>query len=245
MSGFVAFSLVASSIYIVNDIKDRHHDKLHPKKRLRPIAAGTVSVREAVILALCLVSAAGAILCMLHASWLATGLICFYAISNIAYSFGLKNVPIVDVFILSLGFVVRVYFGAAIIGVEVSKWLYLAILAFSFYLSLGKRRNEIIANGSKTRKVNKYYTEAFLDKNMYVCLGLTLMYYSLWSVDPSQKHKLIVFTVPLVILIVMAYSLRVENSDSDGDPVSVVLGNKTLLALMAAYGFIILTLVYL
>ena len=160
------------------------------------------------------------------------------------YSFGFKNMPIVDVAILSLGFVIRVLYGGYSVGIQVSKWLYLAILAFSFYLALGKRRNEIRLNGTKTRKVNKHYTQEFLDKNMYVCLGLTVVYYSLWAIDPAQVHKLMYLTIPVVIMITMAYSLSIEGSNSDGDPVSVLLGNKALLALVALYGLLITGLVY-
>jgi len=241
---FVAFSLVASAVYIINDLNDRHLDALHPKKKYRPIASGKVSVPEAIALAVGLLLLAGLFQYLARVTLASVGLLSFYFGINMLYSFGFKNMPIVDVAILSLGFVIRVLYGGYSVGIQVSKWLYLAILAFSFYLALGKRRNEIRLNGTKTRKVNKHYTQEFLDKNMYVCLGLTVVYYSLWAIDPAQVHKLMYLTIPVVIMITMAYSLSIEGSNSDGDPVSVLLGNKALLALVALYGLLITGLVY-
>jgi 4-hydroxybenzoate polyprenyltransferase len=241
---FIVFSLVASTVYIINDLKDRRLDALHPTKKFRPLASGAVSVTGAIVFMVALLAVAAAVAYAANLSLTSLALLGFYLLINVLYSMGLKNVPILDVAILSLGFVLRVYYGGSAIDVEISKWLYLAILAFSFYLSLGKRRNEIRANGTKTRKVNKFYSQQFLDKNMYVCLGLTIAYYSLWAVDPAQKHKLMFWTIPLVIMVVMAYSLAIEESSSDGDPVSVVLGNKPLLAMAAACAVLTTCLVY-
>ncbi len=242
---FCAFSLAASAVYVINDVKDKDLDALHPKKKYRPIAAGKVSVAEAWILTILLLGVSLAIQVLAGFSLATMGLLGFYILINLLYSFGLKNIPIIDVAILSLGFVLRVFYGGDAIGVVVSKWLYLAILAFSFYLSLGKRRNEIRTTGRETRKVNKFYNQEFLDKNMYVFLGLTVIYYSLWAIDPSQPHHLMFWTVPVVIIIIMAYSLAVEEPGSDGDPVSVLFSNKPLLALIAFYCFLMAGLIYL
>jgi decaprenyl-phosphate phosphoribosyltransferase len=241
---FVSFSLVASSVYIINDLKDRQLDALHPVKKLRPLASGTVGKPAAIALAVALLMIAGSIQYFAGLSVLSAGLLAFYVLINLLYSFGLKNIPIVDVAILALGFVLRVYYGGEAVGIGISKWLYLSVLAFSFFVSLGKRRNEIRANGTKTRVVNQFYNHSFLDKNMYVCLSLTILYYSLWAIDPLQKHKLIFWTVPVVIVIVMAYSLAVESAQSDGDPVNLVLKNKPLLALIGFYGILMIILVY-
>ena len=241
---FVAFSLAASAIYVVNDLRDRKLDALHPKKKFRPIASGEVSPRAAVVTAVALLIIAGAIQVLAHFSWNSIALLYGYVGINLLYSFGLKNYPIVDVAILSLGFVLRVYYGGVALDINVSKWLYLAILAFSFYMSLGKRRNELRSNGAKTRKVNRYYTQDFLDKNMYVFFALTIVYYSMWVIDPAQIHKRMIWTVPLVIVIAMTYSLAVEGAESDGDPVSVVLNNKPLFLLSVVAGLLMLGLVY-
>lgn len=245
ISGFVAFSLVASVVYIINDLNDRKLDQRHPKKKFRPIASGEVSASAAATMAVVLLLIAGVVQYYSNFSLLSVGLLVVYLLINILYSLGLKNIPIADVTILSLGFIIRVFYGADMIGVEVSNWLYLAVLAFSFYLSLGKRRNEIKAVGFFTRKVNRFYTQEFLDKNMYVCLGLTIMYYSLWAIDPTQSHKYMFLSVPVVLMIVMTYSLSIESAQSDGDPVNVVLRSKALLGLLAFYGVLMAGLVYL
>lgn len=244
VKAFIIFSLVASGIYIVNDLKDRKLDALHPKKKTRPIASGAISVTSAIVLTIILFTAAGFLQYLSEFSLASSGVLLSYVIINIAYSFGLKNVPIIDVLILSLGFVLRVVYGGYAADIEVSKWLYLAVMAFSFYLGLGKRRNEIRTVGRDARKVNRHYNQDFLDKNMYVCLGLGIAYYSLWAVDPIQQHKQVFWTIPLVIAIVMAYSLAVESAESDGDPVSVLTSNWHILVLVAIYGLLMTGVVY-
>ena len=103
---------------------------------------------------------------------------------NVAYSMGLKDVPLLDVTILASGFLLRVLFGAVLTGTEVSEWLYLTVLSGAFYFSLGKRRNELQKKkDGDTRKVLKYYTRDFLDKNMYMCLALLNTFYALWCKD--------------------------------------------------------------
>ncbi len=241
---FVAFSCVASAVYIINDLKDRELDFLHPKKKYRPIASGDVSTRAAILILVLLLGAAGAIGLFADFSAMSFCLLSIYLLTNIFYSFGLKNIPILDVAILSLGFVLRVFYGAFAVDVEVSKWLYLSILVFSLYLALGKRRNEIRINGHETRRVNRHYNQEFLDKNMYVFLGLTTAFYSLWAIEPAQKHPLVFWSIPVFIVLVMSYSLAVESSNSDGDPVNVILSSKPLQGLAIFYGILVALLVY-
>ena len=241
---FIAFLLAASAVYVINDLRDRRLDALHPKKKFRPIASGAVKPGAAATLAVVLLGVSLAMQIGADFSLASIGLLVGYVGINLLYSLGLKNVPIADVAILSLGFVLRVYYGGVAMNISVSKWLYLAILAFSFYMSLGKRRNEIRTVGSHTRKVNRFYSQDFLDKNMYVFFGLTIVYYSMWVVDPAQIHKRLIWTVPLVITIAMAYSLAVESGDSDGDPVNVLLSNKPLLAVTVITCLLMFGLVY-
>jgi len=241
---FVVFSLVASSVYIINDLRDKEFDAKHPRKKNRPIASGAVSTGSAIAVLIALLAAATYIQFLVNWSPAPVALLVVYLLINTAYSFGLKNIPIVDVTILSVGFVIRVLYGGFSEGIEVSKWLYLAILAFSFYLGLGKRRNELLSHGAETRAVNKFYSHGFLDKNMYVFLGLTITYYSLWAIEPTQLHKSVYLSVPFVIAIVMAYSMAIETGDSDGDPVSVVLSKNYLMWLLGVYALLMFYLVY-
>ncbi len=245
---FLAFSFCSSVVYIINDIKDKEKDKIHEKKKNRPIASEIISVKSASILAILLFILSIffqylAVYKIIHISFI---YLLIYLIINILYSFGLKDIPLVDIFILSMGFLIRVIFGASILKIEVSNWLYLTIMSAAFYLGLGKRRNEIKKSGNKSREVLKYYNEAFLDKNMYMCLSLSIMFYSLWTVDSNNIVKFgnkLVLTVPFVILILMKYSLNIEG-DCLGDPVDLVLNDKVLAILILLYGIIVMTIVY-
>ena len=154
---------------------------------------------------------------------------------NLLYSFGLKNIPIVDVTILAFGFVLRVLYGGLLLDIEISNWLFLTVLSVSFYMALGKRNNELkkLKDG-KTRSVLKQYTQEFLDKNMYVFLGLSIVFYSLWA-TMGVSGSLFRYSVIFVILIVMKYSLNLEG-DSLGDPIDVLLHDYVLIALVVLYG---------
>lgn len=235
--GFAAFCMVSSVVYIINDIRDAEKDRCHPTKCKRPIAAGTVSVKNAWVLAA--VIFAIACLCnFLTYHPVSTALLALYLVLNLAYSFGLKNVPIVDVTILVAGFLIRILYGAFVTEITISNWLYFTVIALGFYFGLGKRRNELKQLGDgETRKVLKAYPISFLDKSMNMCLTLAIMFYALWSMDEntvSAYNEYLVFTVPIVMLIVMKYSLNIEG-DSDGDPVEVLIHDKILLTLCVVY----------
>lgn len=247
--GFISFSLVASIIYIVNDIQDVEADRLHETKKLRPLASDAISINQAKILAYCLLVIVFIlqIVFFKDSVWPSIILITYF-ILNILYSNSLKHYPIMDISILVSGFVLRVLYGSSITSIEISNWLYLTILMMSFYLALGKRRNELQKHSAKSRKVLQYYNQSFLDKNMYMCLALTIGFYSLWTVDPVTISRLtndyLVWTVPLVIIICMKYSLNIEK-ESDGDPVEVILKDKVLLALLVAFLFVCTGIIYL
>ena len=238
MIAFIAFCMTSSFIYVVNDIRDREKDRKHPTKRSRPIAAGTVSVENARRLAgLLLVTA---LICngfVFHP--VSTLLLTLYLILNMAYSFGLKNYPLVDISILVSGFLIRTVYGAVITDITISSWLYLTVIALSFYFALGKRRNELQSLGDgETRQVLKAYPISFLDKSMSMCMTLANVFYALWSMDEKTRSlyhtDYLIFTVPIVLLITLKYSLNVE-SKGDGDPVEVLLHDKVLLLLSGLY----------
>lgn len=248
MAGFAAFCFVSSVVYIINDIRDQEKDRKHPTKCHRPIAAGTVSVKGAWALAAALLLIA--VVCngvSFHPT--ATSLLALYLVLNLAYSFGLKNIPIVDITILVAGFLIRILYGALVTGITISNWLYLTVIALSFYFALGKRRNELkhISEG-QTRQVLKAYPISFLDKSMGMCLTLANVFYALWSMDEHTaslyNNNHLVFTVPIVLLITMKYSLDVEG-ESDGDPVEVLLHDKVLLALCVLYLAVMFMILYL
>ena len=239
---FAIFSLLSSIVYIINDIMDCEKDKLHPTKRERPIASGKVSKTHAGTIAVVL-GAIVLVLVIISGNWVAALWPLAYLICNFAYSIRLKNIPIVDVTIISLGFLFRMLYGADITGIIVSNWLYLTVLSISFYMGFGKRRNEWSATGNDTRTVLRFYTKDFLDKNMYVCLTLAITFYSLWCVDMSTAISNIMVTVPLVLVICMKYSLVVEGA-SDGDPIGVILHDQWLIGLTFLYIIVVVYMVY-
>lgn len=247
VAGFVSFCMVSSFVYIINDIRDKEKDSKHPTKCRRPIAAGTISVRNAWILAVILLLVA-AICNSLIFDIVPTMLLLLYLVLNLAYSFCLKNIPIVDITILVSGFLIRILYGALITDIAISNWLYLTVIALAFYFALGKRRNELkqLGNG-ETRKVLKSYSVSFLDKNMGMCLTLANVFYALWSMDEKTiyfyNNQYLIFTVPIVLLITLKYSLDVEG-DSDGDPVEVLIHDKVLLALCVLYLSVMFIILY-
>lgn len=238
VAAFLAFCATSSVVYIINDVRDRDKDRLHPTKCHRPIASGLVSLRQAALLAvlLCVVAAVANGL-VFHLS--ATFILLSYVLLNLAYSFGLKDVPILDITILAAGFVLRVIYGAIVTDIVISNWLYLAVFALSFYLALGKRRGELRHHQSgDTRAVLKAYPLDFLNRSMTMCLTLANVFYALWSMDQVTTaiyhNRFLIFTVPIVLLITLKYSLTIEGA-SDGDPVEVLLHDKVLLALVILY----------
>ena len=238
--GFAAFCLVASVVYVVNDIRDREKDRLHSTKCNRPIASGAVSVPAAAIVAVLFAAGAACILVYLGSIW-AGVILALYFLINIAYSCGMKNIPILDIVILAGGFVLRVMFGGVIIGEEVSSWLFFTVLAAAFFMGMGKRRNELMREENETRAVNKLYTKEFLDKNMYMCITLAVCFYAVWCITSptveSFSNPGITWTVPLVLVIFLRYSYRIERA-GDGDPINVLLKDWILM------GLVVLFLVY-
>ena len=238
---FIIFSFTASVVYIINDIKDIEKDKKHPIKCKRPLASGEISKNKAIITSILLLIAIGALMYLLYTK--INNIFIFiipfvYLVINILYSYLLKNIPIIDVSIIVLGFVLRVMYGGISINVEVSKYLYLMIIFGSFFLGFGKRRNEIIKNGDKSRKVLSMYNKEFLDKNMYVALSLAIVSYTLWCVDPTTIERIgndyIFWTIPILMIILLLYSLDIEGN-SHGDPIDVVLSDKKLIIAVIIY----------
>lgn len=248
--GFLVFSIVSSIIYIINDIFDIKKDKKHPIKCKRPLASGAITKKIAVciaivffIISILLIS----VLYMITDDLLVILIPLLYLVINISYSYKLKSIPILDVVIIVSGFLLRVMYGGIISNIEISKYLYLMIFFGGFFLGFGKRRNEIIKNGTKSRKVLTYYNEDFLNKNMYVDFSLAVVSYTLWCVDPfiidKIGHNYMFWTVPLFMIIMQLYSLDIEK-DSYGDPIDVIVRDKILIVLILIYIFTMGVMLY-
>ena len=155
-----------------------------------------------------------------------------------AYSFSLKEKTIIDVVILSLGFVLRVLYGGVIVQIPVSAMLVLTVFMFSLYMVMGKRRNEKRKLATETRDVLKLYSDAFLDRNMYMCLTIGIVFYSIWALSLNQY---MIYTTIFVVIICMRYNFILE-SDSLGDPVDVIFADKFLLGLIIIFGSLLVKL---
>lgn len=247
--GFIAFSMCASAVYALNDCLDAPQDRLHPRKKNRPVASGRISVRAALMLALVLVMLAAGVLRVgknrIEQFPQAALTLAAYVLMNVAYTvFGLKHVPIVDVSIVALGFVLRILFGSFLTGIQVSSWLLLTVMMASYYMSFGKRRNELRVSGQNTvRRVLSLYTLDFLTQSANMFLTLTIVFYALWSVDAQTEMRYVqgraVWSLPLVILILLVYHYDIDTKP-DGDPVEIILHDKWLVVLACVYAAMML-----
>lgn len=245
--GFFVFCLISSAVYIVNDIKDKDKDRLHPQKCNRPIASNKITVKNAIITAIVCLILASVLFCLIFNVW-ALLFLFIYVVINIFYSFGLKNIPLLDVSILVAGFLIRVVYGAIITDIKVSGWLYLTVISISFFLSFGKRRNELKQIGNTgTREALKGYGIGFLERCMYMCLTMANTYYALWAMSNvnNVNNEKKVMTVPIVMLISLKYCLDIEKDTSDGDPTEVLLQDKILILLCLLYAVLIIGILYL
>lgn len=239
-AALLVFCLASSFVYILNDARDVDEDRAHPKKKYRPLAIGAISVRAASAVAVSLL-----LLALLGCAILADnvlyslGAILAYIVLNITYSLGVKTKPIADITALALGFLLRVIFGGVFCGISISSWLFLTVLSMSFFLALGKRLGELTTHGITARKSLAFYSAGFLEKNMYMFLGLGLVFYSLWtfqrigSFNTSLNFSTIAYIVGILLAILMClrYSYDLECSNADGDPTEMLLGDSTLIIL--------------
>ena len=230
---FFAFSFMASFVYIMNDFVDIQKDKNHPRKKNRPIASGKISLTSATFISIFMIAlsilfnflATGS---LLNAS---LGVLLLYLVNNICYSFGMKNIPILDVSLLTAGFIIRVYYGAFVVGTPVSSWLFLTVLSASLYLGFGKRRKEFNAS-EEVRPVLKYYNKRFIENFMNITLTLVIVFYSFWTME--QDNVFLYISIPMLIVIFMQYMLFMETGD-EGDPVTVLFQHKSLMITALIY----------
>ncbi|MCX7114675.1 MAG: decaprenyl-phosphate phosphoribosyltransferase [Gammaproteobacteria bacterium] len=215
---FVLFCLAASSAYIINDIQDIDEDRLHPiKSTSRPLASG-----------LCNVSNAYCMLCMIYCV-LIFGFtlnpalilpITSYLILNLAYTWRLKYIPVVDIFTIAIGFVLRIYVGAVAIQVHVSAWMFVTTLCLALYLATIKRRQELLYQQTQTRKVLEQYTLPLIEKYADLSALSAVMFYSLFVM--STKPALIL-TIPLTLFGLFRYWFLIEKFKYGESPTDIVL----------------------
>jgi len=242
MWAFAAFCLGASAIYLVNDVMDRESDRRHPTKRNRPIAAGRVSVAQALTLAA--VCAAGAIFFGHRAAgdpipvW---PIVLGYMLLNFAYSAWLKHIVLVDAFCIAAGFLLRVIAGALAVPAVMSHWLLLCTMFLALFLALCKRKAEIDLLGEgrgEHRAILREYNAAFLDQMTTVLAACTIVTYTMYTVADETVQKFdgdrLVLTVPFVVFGLGRYLFLVHTQKGGGSPTKVLLGGDPLFAINTA-----------
>jgi 4-hydroxybenzoate polyprenyltransferase len=250
VAGFFLFCLISSAVYLFNDIADVEADRSHPEKKFRPIASGKLPMHVAWIAALVLTFIAipvGYLLSPLFALILTT-----YLIINLLYSRWLKHVAILDVLIISSGFVLRVAAGVILISpVErFSPWLYMITILFSLYIGLGKRRAEmsLLAQGASAhRKVFEGYTIPLLDQYITIVSGMTIIAYSLYTFSAPnlpENHSMML-TIPFVVYGIFRYLQLIQTGHAAGSPDEVALKDRPLQITVLLWGLAVIAIFYL
>ena len=226
-----AFCLAASSVYVFNDVADRERDRLHPKKKDRPIASGAVTVRSALILSAVLFLASVAVCAILGLP--SVLIVLTYIAMNVAYSLLLKKQTFIDVMIIATGFLLRVVAGAIAINVELSSWMLLTTFFLSLFLGFGKRRKEVTEGSNRHRAVFQDYTVELLNSLIIISASLTIITYSLYVVTSKAMIDLgrdkFIATIPFVVFGVFRYMFLIYRHNNGGDPAEVLLKDKVLL----------------
>ena len=247
LAAFAAFCLLASAVYVMNDLIDREQDRLHPEKKRRPLAAGAASVTAAVVLALaCLaVGSVAAVLWAGSAPWIFFA----YVALNVAYSFGLKHVVILDVFIIAAGFMLRILAGTLGLDIAPSQWLLLCGLMLTLFLGFAKRRaelNPLLADSAGHRRVLEHYTASMLDQFIGIAAAGTVISYALYTVSAETMAlhgtRGLIATVPFVLYGMLRYLWRLHARGGGGDPARELLTDPHLLAATAGWLLLVLAL---
>jgi 4-hydroxybenzoate polyprenyltransferase len=247
VAAFLLFSVLSSGTYLLNDAADADADRRHPLKRNRPIAAGRISVRLAVTVAVSSLTIGVGLSALLDYR---LGLVALgYVVLMLAYTFALKHLVLIDVFAIAGGFVLRAAAGAAVIHVSISPWLYLCTILLSLFLGFGKRRHELLLLEERAgghRRNLEEYTGPLLDDLINIVAGATIIAYSLYTFfgsAASRNHAMMV-TIPFVLYGVFRYLLLVNRTDFAGAPEEAVWRDVPLLADLVLWAVTAATVLY-
>jgi len=248
-SGFILFSLVASSIYIFNDIMDVEYDRAHPEKKNRPVAAGLLSVPAAHAGAI--VFAAAGLIGALTLDRVFFAILLSYLIINFAYTIKIKKMVILDIMCISSGFVLRVLAGTELAEVTPSDWLILCTIMLSLFLGFSKRRHELAVTGAKAvshRKVLGEYSLSFLDQMIAVATACTVMSYALYTVSPQTVYRFgtrnLVFSIPFVIYGIYRYLYLIHQKNMGGNPTRELVRDVPLLINALLWALVVVLIIY-
>ena len=248
LAAILLFSLASGAVYIFNDIQDIDRDREHPLKKFRPIASGTVSEKNALIFFYMFVAL------VLPAAFLLDmgfGIVVLsYIVVQILYSRFLKNVVILDVIVISLGFLLRVIAGAVVIHVEISNWILVCTMLLSLFLALSKRRHELTLLDDKAythRTILREYSAYLLDQMIGVVTSATLIAYIIFTLSDETAAKFgknMIWTVPFVLYGIFRYLYLVHRKDGGGRPEEILLSDIPLQLDILAYGIVAVLIIY-
>ncbi|MEW6030655.1 MAG: decaprenyl-phosphate phosphoribosyltransferase [Chloroflexota bacterium] len=248
VAGAMAFSLLASAVYIINDIADVEADRQHPTKRSRPIAAGTLPVPAALASAVVIVLVFLPVAYWLSPAFALISLV--YFALNLVYSKWLKHIVLLDIIVLASFYVIRVAAGVALIDVvRFSPWIYIFTVFLSLLIGTGKRRaelSELAAEAGNQRRVLEGYTLNFLDQMITLASGMTIITYGLYTfsaVNLPENHMMML-TIPFIIYAVMRYQYLLQVQNTGGAPEDLVLADRPLQMAIALWGLTVLIIFY-
>ncbi len=247
---FIGFSFLASAVYVFNDWIDRHEDAQHPEKKSRPIAAGRIKAASAfsfLALLLCL----GGITSYL-VSLEVLLLVLTYLILNLAYTLKLKHIAIIDIVVIATGFVLRLLVGAEATQVDLSHWIIVMTFLLALFLSLAKRRDDVLIylkTDQKMRKVIDGYNLKFLDAAMVMTSTIVIVAYVLWSITPEVADRLntqnIYLTAVFVVLGILRYMQIAFVEEKSGNPSKVLLRDRFIQLTLGGWLSTFVWLIYL
>ena len=242
LGGFVAFCLLSGAVYIVNDLADVESDRLHPLKRFRPIASGRLKPGAAKVSAV--VATAIALVGGFVLDW--------RFLMQLAYSFKLKHLVVLDVMTVAAGFALRAVAGTVLVHVTISSWLFVCTILFALFVALAKRRHELVfleGGGAAHRAVLENYSEALLDQMMAVATSSTVIAYCLYTIAPETVSKFgthnLMLTVPFVLYGVYRYLYLVYRKEMGGAPEQALLGDAPLLVDVLLWMVSVVAVIYL
>lgn len=251
LATFGLWCLIASSVYLINDLVDIEKDRDHPKKRYRPLASGHLAPSSAIIATLIFLGIGLPLAYMLSRG--VAIILAVYVVMQLAYSFRLKHVVILDVFIIAAGFVFRTVSGAVVLRIDISPWLLICTGLLSLFLALAKRRHELVllesGAGSHRRVLEEYSTE-LLQEMISLITASTLIAYILYTLNPTNPHvptspfPLMLITVPFVIYGIFRYLYLVYKKDEGGSPEELLLKDLPMLADIVLWGITVVAIMY-
>ena len=251
--GAFIFSLISSFVYINNDIKDAEEDALHPRKKFRPIAAGLISKKRAFLIGIGLLILAFCLLVIDKLPLAFLGIVLTYLILNILYSFWLKTLPLVELFIVAINFVLRVLAGCAIIAVKPSHWILVVTFFLALLMVVVKRKSEITqlqGNAENHRAVLKAYSVGFLNTLTYIAATITITAYLLYSIDPDVVKALgtdwLMYSSLFVLMGVIRFIQISEQGlyEGEGDPTTLLFKDRFLQGTVCCWILYLIGIIY-